>query len=145
MPSVQAWESQDQECCQHFMLSLVATQHQGQRQEIRVEGLAGLWEIRETFEYLACHSFELLYVNSAHFEMIERLTVILYDKSSPLSSVNQTRKEIFCLKNQSNATNTGCSTAAYPTGSVPSWNLDHQLTDSTSGSFSPGICLGQGI
>ncbi|KAI0241547.1 hypothetical protein LSAT2_023843, partial [Lamellibrachia satsuma] len=33
--------------------------------------------------------------------MFERLTVILYDKSSPLSSVNQTRKDIFCLKNQS--------------------------------------------
>ena len=38
---------------------------------------------------------------SGHFGNIERLIVILYDKTSPLSSVNETRKELFCHKNRS--------------------------------------------
>ena len=104
-------------------------------------------EITETFEYLACHPFELVYVDSAHFKAIERLTVIFYDEQS--TELCQPDKKRHLLPEESvhrkNATNTGCSTAAYPTGSVPSSNLDHQLTDPTSGFFSPGICLGQGI
>ena len=53
-------------------------------------------EITETFQFLATHSFEHLNVDSGHFQKIEKLIVILYDKNSPLSLVNEARKELFC-------------------------------------------------
>ena len=58
-------------------------------------------EVTETFQYLADHPFEHLNAESVHFRNIERLIVMLYDKTSPLSSVNETRKELFCHKNRS--------------------------------------------
>ena len=39
-------------------------------------------------------------LDSDYFQTIERFTVILYDKTSPLSYVNETRKELFCMKNR---------------------------------------------
>ena len=51
-------------------------------------------EVTNTLLYLANYPFEHLKVDSAHFQRIQRLIVILYDKSSPLSSINETRKNI---------------------------------------------------
>ena len=48
--------------------------------------------------YLASHPFQLLDVDDDYLKKIERLTVILYDKTSPLRSINDTRKELFCHK-----------------------------------------------
>ena len=54
------------------------------------------WQIYEavtdTFVHLASHAFEHLSVECLHFQRIERLTVIIYDRTSPLSSVNQARE-----------------------------------------------------
>jgi hypothetical protein len=58
-------------------------------------------DITETFVHLAGHPFELLSTSSDHFKKIERLTVILYDRTSALSSVNEARQELFCQKNRS--------------------------------------------
>ena len=57
-------------------------------------------DVTETFVYLAGHSFQLLDADDHHFLKLERLTVILYDKTSPLSSVNEARMELFCHKNR---------------------------------------------
>ena len=54
----------------------------------------------EAFVYLAKHPFQKLNVDSEHFQTLERLTVILYNKSSPLNSINQTRKELFCQESR---------------------------------------------
>ena len=35
------------------------------------------------------------------FMKIERLVVVSYDRTSPLSSVNEAREELFCRKNRS--------------------------------------------
>ena len=43
-------------------------------------------EVTETLEYLASNPFEILDVHSDHFRKIERLIVILYDRTSPLST-----------------------------------------------------------
>ena len=59
-----------------------------------------LMTVTETFVYLAGHPFQLLDVNDDRFKELERLTVIMYDKASPLSSVNETRRELFCQKNR---------------------------------------------
>ena len=57
--------------------------------------------ITDTLVYLADHPFEHLDANNNHFMKIEQLIVIMYDRTSHLSSVNETTKEIFCQKNQS--------------------------------------------
>ena len=57
-------------------------------------------DVTETFVHLAKSPFQLLDVDSQQFQKLERLTVILYDKSSPESSINQARKEIFCRANR---------------------------------------------
>ena len=58
-------------------------------------------EVTETFCFLAAHPFEHLNVDSDHFQRIERLIVVLYDKTSPLCLVNEAREELFCRKNRS--------------------------------------------
>ena len=58
-------------------------------------------EVTQTFTFLAAHPFEHLHTDSDHFQKIERLTVVLYDKTSSLSSVNEAREELFCRKNRS--------------------------------------------
>ena len=58
-------------------------------------------KITDTFQLLATHPFEHLNVHSDHFQTIERLTVILYDKTSALSLVNEARMKLFCHKSRS--------------------------------------------
>ena len=48
--------------------------------------------------HLSLHPFETLSVDSDHFKAIERLIVVLYDRTSPLNLVNDTRDELFCKK-----------------------------------------------
>ena len=55
-------------------------------------------QIIDTLVYLADHPFEHLKANSSHFMKIERLIVIMYDRTSHLTSVNEARKDIFCQK-----------------------------------------------
>ena len=57
-------------------------------------------DITETFVYLASHPFQLLDVDYDHFKKIERFTVILYDKTSLLRFINDTKRELLCHKNR---------------------------------------------
>ena len=65
--------------------------------------MAGIW--RQAYEEvigISCQSpFEVVNSDSDLFMKIERLVVVLYDRTSPLSSVNEAREELFCQKNQS--------------------------------------------
>ena len=56
-------------------------------------------DVTGTFMHLASHPFQILNDDSEQFHDIERLTVVLYDKTSASSSVNETRKDLFCHKN----------------------------------------------
>ena len=56
-------------------------------------------DVTETFVYLAGHPFQLLDAEDGNFLKIERMTVVIL-KTSPLSSVNETRRELFCHKNR---------------------------------------------
>jgi len=58
-------------------------------------------EVTLTFRYLAANPFKHLSVDSNHFQRIERLTVVLYDKTSSLNSVNEARQELFCRRSRS--------------------------------------------
>ncbi|CAB4035539.1 Hypothetical predicted protein, partial [Paramuricea clavata] len=53
-------------------------------------------EVTPTFEMLAKTPFMQLTTDSPLFKQIERYTVIMYDKLSPLSDINLTRMELFC-------------------------------------------------
>ena len=53
-------------------------------------------DITDTFVYLAQHPFSRIHIDSEHFKKIERLIVIMYDRTSHLSCVNEAREEIFC-------------------------------------------------
>ena len=55
-------------------------------------------EVTDTFVYISLHHFKILSVDSIHFKTIERFVVVLYDRTSPLISVNDTRGELFCKR-----------------------------------------------
>ena len=54
-----------------------------------------------TFQCMVDHSFEALDTSSPHFRLIERFTVIWYDRTSTSDSVNKARREIFSQKSHS--------------------------------------------
>jgi len=49
--------------------------------------------------YLSANPFKNLDADSSHFASIERFIVVLYDRTSPLTSVNNAREELFCKQN----------------------------------------------
>ena len=57
-------------------------------------------EVTKTLEFLADHPFQQLELNDEPFKKLERLTVVLYDKTSALNSVNEARKKLFCEDNR---------------------------------------------
>ena len=58
-------------------------------------------EATETLEHLTSQPFEHMDPDSDHFKKIERLIVVLYDRTSPLTSVNEIREDLFCRKSRS--------------------------------------------
>ena len=58
-------------------------------------------DITETFVNLATHPFQHLNSEDDVFQKLERLIVVLYDKTCPLNSSNETRRYLFCRKNRS--------------------------------------------
>ncbi len=53
------------------------------------------------FIYIAQHPYEPISLSSEHFLVLERYTVVLYNKSSCLTTINEARRELFCKKNKS--------------------------------------------
>ena len=97
-------------------------------------------EVTQTFTFLAANPFQHLDSNSDHFQKIERLTVVLYDKTSPLSLVNEAREELFCRKNRNvdnirptqNALLQHTKRAIYQAGIWTTSYLAHQVLPSPS-------------
>ena len=86
---------------QYFTRFLDATQPRlfGEKGRSRSGKLGWRLKRLRTFVYLASHPFEPLDSNCENFCKIERLIVLVYDKTSTSLSINQTRRELFCLKN----------------------------------------------
>ena len=55
------------------------------------------------------HCYEPITLSSQHFLILERFTLVLYHKSSILSSVNEARRELFCKKTKSLRTHSSYS------------------------------------
>ena len=57
-------------------------------------------QVTPALEHIATHPFQQLTVSSEIFQKLERFTVIMYGKSSPLDSVNDTRLMLFSKRNR---------------------------------------------
>ena len=57
-------------------------------------------EVTQAFIYMATHPHTPLTVESQYFWNLEHFTVVVYDKTSCLVSVDEVQKELFCQKNR---------------------------------------------
>ena len=55
-------------------------------------------EVTDTLVHISLHPFEILNAESSHFKRIETMIVVIYDRTSPLNSVNATRENYFFAK-----------------------------------------------
>jgi len=69
------------------------------------QGKKSMWEawkcfndVTQAFVYIALHPFAAVNIDSQKFQLFERFTVIVYDKTSELQLVNELRQELFCWK-----------------------------------------------
>ena len=66
------------------------------------------------FTYMAAHPFTQVGVDNEHFQMLERFTIILYDKASELLHVDEARRALLQegKDNGTTPSNPGCTIAA---------------------------------
>ncbi|KAG0725649.1 hypothetical protein GWK47_004612 [Chionoecetes opilio] len=86
-------------------------------------------EVTEAFNNFMNHPYMTVTVNCKQFQLLERFTVIIYNKTSNLDSVNEARRELFSQKKQANgkdSPNARSPSAAHTARSLPSWNLGNQ-------------------
>ena len=57
-------------------------------------------EVNEAFLYIANNPYREALLASSYFQLMERFTILLYDKSSVLESVNQERLHLYTKKNK---------------------------------------------
>ena len=53
-------------------------------------------DVTKAFQCTISHAFQLLQLGSPVFELLERYTCILYDRTTSMCSVNELRQELFC-------------------------------------------------
>ena len=58
-------------------------------------------QMSDAFLLIANNPFYQVDLESPYFQLLEHFTVIVYDKTSGLKSVNEARKELFCKRNKS--------------------------------------------
>ena len=56
--------------------------------------------VTEAFRFIAENLYVAIELISHHFKLLERFTVVLYDKTSQLSSVDKARRELFCHRDK---------------------------------------------
>ena len=57
-------------------------------------------EVTQAFNYIAANPHTPVTIDAEHFRLLERYTVVLYDKTSDLQSVNEAQRKMFCQKNK---------------------------------------------
>ena len=87
-----------------FTASLAVIQHQ---QAFLGKGKKSAWEawnsypeVTQAFVHMSTHPHTRLSVESWIFQFLERCTVVLYDKTSSLETVNEAQRQLFCQKNR---------------------------------------------
>ena len=98
-------------------------------------------EVTQAFLYMASHPHIQITVESQHFQLLERFTVILHDKASNHKFVNEAKRELFCQKNKTmetipptqNALLQHCKRVAYQVGIWTTSDLGEQQTPTPEG------------
>lgn len=148
MPSAPASESQEHkhyQCFMHWQLVCDTTSaFRGKGKKSAWQAWQAYEEVTETFTF---HPFQHLHSDSGHFQSIERLTVILYDKTSPLNPLMKQEKSSFAARAEAW---TGCHPRRMHSYSM----FDEQCTKLEYGQPAPnyskystisaGFCLVQG-
>lgn len=57
-------------------------------------------QVTSALEHIATHPFEQLDASSDIFQKLERMAIVMYEKSSPLESVNEARMVLFSKRNR---------------------------------------------
>ncbi len=55
-------------------------------------------ECYQDVTFMVLHPYTEIDVDAEHFQLLERLTIVMYDKTSSLECVDEARNEIFCQK-----------------------------------------------
>ena len=96
MPFVEAFGSLDPELYLFSMHTLVATQHLHSMVRVRSVlcslGRPTYNDIREVFVCLVRHSFQPLGIDSKKSQKLERLTAMMFNRTSNSTSINKTRR-----------------------------------------------------
>ena len=98
-------------------------------------------EVTQAFNYMAANPHSPVTIDGQHFKLLERYTVVLYDKTSHLHSINEARRELFCQKNKTtehipptqDALLQHSKRVAYQSGIWATSELAHQPTPSPEG------------
>ena len=98
-------------------------------------------EVTAAFIYMSTHPHTPLTKESQHFRYLKRFTVVLYDKTSSLGSVDEARRELFCQKNRTmesippaqDALLQHCKRVAYQAGIWTTSKLVQQQTPTLEG------------
>lgn len=54
--------------------------------------------VTPTLEFLSTHPYQQLTTDDNHFRVLERMIVVMYDKTSPRASVDKARMDLFCRR-----------------------------------------------
>ena len=76
----------------HFQ-AVIQPRHFTEGEKSAWQSLVPFPELKVAFQYLVDHPFEALDISSPHLKLIERFTVILYDKTSTSDSVKKAIRE----------------------------------------------------
>lgn len=84
-------------CCYSTPSVVVTPRHPSSRRAKRVPGRPGKCypQAEAAFIFIHENPYEPVSSSTPHFQHLERLTVIMYDKKSVSTSVNETRRELF--------------------------------------------------
>jgi hypothetical protein len=77
----------------HWLNTTSAFNGKGKKTAWQAWGPTATEEVTDTFVAQVHRPFEPLELGSDHFQKLERLVVIMYDRTSPLTSVNAARQE----------------------------------------------------
>ena len=58
-------------------------------------------EVTTAFTYMASNLYASLVLESPHYRLLERFTIVLYNKTSNLEDVDEARMELFCQRSRS--------------------------------------------
>ncbi len=84
------------------MHSQDVTPHHFLVKQRNLHGALGVHILKLTlhFYHMVDHPYNEISVTSSSFLLLERFTVLLYDQSSNLTSVNEARLDLFCKKKE---------------------------------------------